>query len=94
MQVNDWFIHNWDIVRKCFNQGSLRSDNEIQPFISADEHNVDLHVQEALLQQQLLGHQLTKFCSLTLSAMVKKGQALMIMETTWWMELFTLVVIF
>ena len=49
MQVNDWFIHNWDIVRKCFNQGSLRSDNEIQPFISADEHNVDLHVQEALL---------------------------------------------
>ena len=72
----------------------LRSDNEIQPFISADEHNVDLHVQEALLQQQLLGHQLTKFCSLTLSAMVKKGQALMIMETTWWMELFTLVVIF
>ena len=49
MQVDDWFIRNWNIGRKCFNQVSLRSDDEIQPFISADEHIVKLHVQEALL---------------------------------------------
>ena len=79
MYVDNWFIHNWTLVENA---------------LTKDPYALITKSSHSYLQQQLLGHQLTNFSSLKLSAMVKKGQTLMIMETTWWMELFTLVVIF